>query len=144
MESGGVLVWLAVRVCVTAAAPRSAGVTAGLREGRIVHTIPAMDNPGYVRREGSAPDIDALSAAETVTVNEAASYLGDSRAAVSWLVERGILQGSHGGVTVGSVREERQWRATASRAQKLRRRWGGAGSGFAGLALEALNPLNWS
>jgi hypothetical protein len=56
-----------------------------------------------------------------VTQYEAASYLGVSPAKVGWLVFREHLKGSRYGVTVGSVRKEKQWRATASTGQKIRR-----------------------
>jgi hypothetical protein len=56
-----------------------------------------------------------------VTQYEAARYLGVSIGKIGWLVFRGHLTGSRHGVTVGSLREARQWRATASPGQKLRR-----------------------
>jgi hypothetical protein len=56
-----------------------------------------------------------------VTQYEAARYLGVSPAKVGWLVFREHLEGSRHGVTVSSVRKEKQWRATASTSQKIRR-----------------------
>jgi excisionase family DNA binding protein len=58
-----------------------------------------------------------------VTYQQAASYLGVSPAKVNWLIARKHLQGTRyvDGVTVGSVRKEKQWRATASTAQKTGR-----------------------
>ena len=65
--------------------------------------------------------IDALPSAAMVTHYEAASYLGVSPAKVGWLMIREHLKGSRYGVTVGSVRKEKQWRATASTGQKIGR-----------------------
>lgn len=77
-------------------------------------------------REGLSPEeqvseVDTLPSAAMVTQYEAARYLGVSPAKVGWLVVRGHLKGSRYGVTVGSVRKEKQWRATASTGRKMRR-----------------------
>jgi hypothetical protein len=72
-------------------------------------------------RAEQASELDTLPSAAIVTQYEAARYLGVSPAKVGWLVFRGHLKGSRYGVTVGSVRDERRWRATASVGQKIRR-----------------------
>lgn len=68
-----------------------------------------------------ASELDTLPSAAMVTQYEAARYLGVSPAKVGWLVAREHLTGSRHGVTVGSARDEKQWRATASPGQKIRR-----------------------
>ena len=68
-----------------------------------------------------ASEFDTLPSAAMATQYEAARYLGVSPAKVGWLVFRKHLDGSRHGVTVGSVRKEKQWRATASAIQKIQR-----------------------
>lgn len=55
-----------------------------------------------------------------VSQHEAARYLGVSLG-TGWLVFRGHLAGSRDGVTVGSLRKEKQWRTAASPGQKIKR-----------------------
>lgn len=52
---------------------------------------------------------------------DAARYLGISHWKVGWLVQREHLLGSRLGVTVGSLRKEKQWRDTASPGEKIKR-----------------------
>jgi hypothetical protein len=82
------------------------------------HTITAVDRR-IPRSEEQAPGPDDLPSAAMVTQYEAARYLGVSVGKIGWLVFRGHLTGSRHGVTVGSLRKERQWRATASPGQKI-------------------------
>jgi hypothetical protein len=79
-----------------------------------------MDNR-IPRSEEQVPVPDHLPSAAMVTQHEAARYLGVSIGKIGWLVYRGHLTGSRHGVTVGTLRKERQWRATASPGQKIRR-----------------------
>jgi hypothetical protein len=80
-----------------------------------------MDGPGRITLpEEQASGYDALPPAAMVTQYEAARYLGVSPGKIGWLVFREHLAGSRYGVTVGSLRREKQWRATASPAQKAR------------------------
>jgi hypothetical protein len=86
------------------------------------HTIAIVDGPGRIPLpEQQAPGFDALPSAAMVTQHEAARYLGVSPGKIGWLVFRGHLAGSRHGVTAGSLRREKQWRATASPGQKVRR-----------------------
>ena len=79
-----------------------------------------MDNR-IPRSEAQVPGPDHLPSAAMATQHEAARYLGISVGKIGWLVFRGHLAGSRHGVTVGSLRKERQWRATASTGQRIRR-----------------------
>jgi len=63
-------------------------------------------------------------------LNEAASALGTRHPSLNLLIARGILQpcflaDAKEGVTKSSVAAEVEWRRTASRGQKLKRRLGG-------------------
>lgn len=80
-----------------------------------------MDARDAITGPGQVPELDALPSGVMVTQHEAARYLEVSLGKVGWLVFRGHLSGSRSGVTAGSVREEKQWRSSASRAQKIRR-----------------------
>lgn len=81
-----------------------------------------MDSPGRIPLpEEQAPGLDALPSAAMVPQHDAARYLAVSPGKIGWLVFRGHLTGSHLGVTVGSLRTEKQWRTTASPGQKTKR-----------------------
>ena len=84
-------------------------------------TIPIVDSRDRPPSDELVSRVDALPSAAMVTQYEAARYLGVSPAKVGWLVAREHLTGSRHGVTVGSARDEKQWRATASPGQKIRR-----------------------
>lgn len=85
-------------------------------------TIAAVDSPVWIPlSEEQAPGLDALPPAAMVPQPEAARYLGVSPWKIGWLVFRGHLAGSRHGVTAGSLRREKQWRAAASPGQKIRR-----------------------
>ena len=89
-----------------------------LTTGGYDHDVDARD-----ATSGSAqvPELDGLPSGALVTQYEAARYLEVSLGKVGWLVFRGHLSGSRHGVTAGSVRDEKQWRSSASRGQKTRR-----------------------
>jgi hypothetical protein len=89
-----------------------------LRAGGYDHDVNARD---AVSGPGQVPDLDALPPYAMVTQYAAADYLEVLPGKVGWLVFRGHLRGDRHGVTVKSVREEKQWRSSTSRRQKARR-----------------------
>lgn len=80
-----------------------------------------MNGAGALPEPGQVPDLDALPPRAMVTQYAAAHYLQISPGKVGWLVFRGHLIGWRFGVTAESVRDEKQWRSSASRGQKIRR-----------------------
>lgn len=106
-------------------------------------TISAMDGSGQARTEGQILDVDALPSGSVVTQHEAARYLGVSPTKIGWLVYRKYLIGNSRVVTVDSLRKEKEWRATAPRARKMKRRLRGPGHFFREFLLEVLDPTNW-
>jgi hypothetical protein len=84
-------------------------------------TIAVVDSRDRPSSDELVSRVDALPSAAMVTHYEAASYLGVSPGRVGWLMIRDHLKGSPYGVIVGSVRKEKQWRATASTGQKIGR-----------------------
>lgn len=82
----------------------------------------AVDSPARIPLpEEQAPGVDDLPSAALVPQHKAARYLRVTPGKIGWLVFRGHLAGSRHGVTAGSLRREKQWRATASPGQKARR-----------------------
>jgi hypothetical protein len=57
-----------------------------------------------------------------VSQRDAARYLGVSQWKVGMLVSGGYLMGPGHEVTAGSLQIEKEWRATAARGQKIKRR----------------------
>jgi hypothetical protein len=85
------------------------------------HTIAVVDSQDRPSSGAPVSKVDTLPSAALVSYQQAASYLGVSPAKVNWLMGRKHLQGTRYGVTVGSVRKEKQWRATASTVRKTGR-----------------------